>query len=101
MATHSSILAWRIPYRGAWGYSLWGHKVLDTTEQLNNNNNNNNSLTAGSAAQLYSRPGPQALKQTTWVSAPFLNAEILGRLPSCNHSQNWYEDETSHCWEST
>ena len=27
-ASHSSILAWRIPY------SPWGHKELDTTEQL-------------------------------------------------------------------
>ena len=36
MATHSSILAWRIPRdRGAWlGYSPWGHKESDTTEQL-------------------------------------------------------------------
>ena len=35
MATHSSILAWRIPKdRGALeGYSLWGHKELDATEQ--------------------------------------------------------------------
>ena len=37
MATHSSILAWRIPMdRGAWGvggkYSPWGCKELDTTE---------------------------------------------------------------------
>ena len=32
-ATHSSILAWRIPMdRGAWLYSLWGHKESDTTE---------------------------------------------------------------------
>ena len=29
-ATHSSILAWRIP----WIYSPWGCKELDTTEQL-------------------------------------------------------------------
>ena len=29
-ATHSSILAWRIP----WIYSPWGHKKSDTTEQL-------------------------------------------------------------------
>ena len=29
-ATHSSILAWRIP----WAYSPWGHKESDTTEQL-------------------------------------------------------------------
>ena len=34
MATHSSILAWRIPMdRGAWGgYSSWGHKESDTAE---------------------------------------------------------------------
>ena len=36
MATHSSILAWRIlKARGAWlGYSPWGRKESDTTEQL-------------------------------------------------------------------
>ena len=36
MATHSSILAWRIPIdRGALaGYSSWGGKELDTTERL-------------------------------------------------------------------
>ena len=34
MATHSSILAWRIPMdRGIWsGYSPWGRKESDTTE---------------------------------------------------------------------
>ena len=47
MATHSIILAWRIPWtRGTWwatvhgvtkswnlvGYSPWGHKELDTSE---------------------------------------------------------------------
>ena len=30
VATHSSILAWRIPCL----YSPWGHKELDMTEQL-------------------------------------------------------------------
>ena len=35
MATHSSILAWRIPMdRGAWRASLWGCKESDMTEQL-------------------------------------------------------------------
>ena len=36
MATHSSILAWRIPMdREAWqGYSPWGRKKSDMTEQL-------------------------------------------------------------------
>ena len=33
MATHSSILAWRIPMdREAWWASLWGRKESDTTE---------------------------------------------------------------------
>ena len=37
MATHSSILAWRIPMdreRSLVGYSLWGCKESDTTERL-------------------------------------------------------------------
>ena len=36
MATHSSILAWRIPWTEEPGglYSPWGHKQSDTTEQL-------------------------------------------------------------------
>ena len=35
MATHSSILAWRIQWmRSLTGYSLWGRKESDTTEQL-------------------------------------------------------------------
>ena len=33
MATHSSILAWRIPWtEEPAGYSPWGHKESDTTE---------------------------------------------------------------------
>ena len=33
MATHSSILAWRIPVRGSLvGCRLWGRAELDTTE---------------------------------------------------------------------
>ena len=35
MATHSSILAWRIPMdRGAWRATAHGVAELDTTEQL-------------------------------------------------------------------
>ena len=38
MATHSSILAWKIPrtegQRSLVGYSPWGRKELDTTEQF-------------------------------------------------------------------
>ena len=33
MATHSSVLAWRIPRRGSLvGCHLWGHTELDTSE---------------------------------------------------------------------
>ena len=36
MATHSSILAWRsLGQRSLAGYSPWGRKMLDMTEQLN------------------------------------------------------------------
>ena len=36
MATHSSSLAWRIPWTEELGglYSPWGHKESDTTEYL-------------------------------------------------------------------
>ena len=36
MATHSSILAWRVPPdRGAWWATVhWGHKESDTAERL-------------------------------------------------------------------
>ena len=35
MATHSSILAWRIPWtEEPGGCSPWGHRESDTTEQL-------------------------------------------------------------------
>ena len=34
MATHSSILAWRIPWTEEPGYSPWGLKELDMTERL-------------------------------------------------------------------
>ena len=35
MATHSTILVWRVPWTGNLaGYSPWAHKESDTTEQL-------------------------------------------------------------------
>ena len=35
MATHSSTLAWKIPWkRSLVGYNPWGHKESDTTERL-------------------------------------------------------------------
>ena len=32
LATHSNILAWKIPKRSLVRYSLWGHKESDMTE---------------------------------------------------------------------
>ena len=34
MATHSSVLAWEIPWKSLEGWSLWGCKELDTIEWL-------------------------------------------------------------------
>ena len=34
MATHSSILAWKIPWTEEPGGSPWGHKELDMTQRL-------------------------------------------------------------------
>ena len=36
MATHSSILAWKLPWTEEPGYSSWGTKELDMTKQLSN-----------------------------------------------------------------
>jgi len=43
MATHSNILAWRIPWTDKPGglYSPWGHKESDTTEQLSTTTGSN------------------------------------------------------------
>ena len=35
MATHSNILAWRIPWTEKPGGLFWGHKELDMTQWLN------------------------------------------------------------------
>ena len=45
MVTHSSILAWRIPWTEEPGeYSPWGCKELDTTEQLTHRLNETSTL---------------------------------------------------------
>ena len=38
MSTHSSILAWEIPWREEPGKLQWGRKRVVTTDQLNSNN---------------------------------------------------------------
>ena len=39
MVIYSSILAWKITWTEEPGYSPWGHKESDTTQQLNKDNN--------------------------------------------------------------
>ena len=41
MTTHSSILAWKIPWRSLAGFSPQGCKELDRTEQLSTHTDNN------------------------------------------------------------
>ena len=44
MATHCSILAWRVPWtEEPGGYSPWGHKGSDTTEPLSTHKANSQS----------------------------------------------------------
>ena len=46
MATHSSTLAWRVPWgRNLVGYSPWDHKELDTTESWTQLSDFTHSLT--------------------------------------------------------
>ena len=70
MATHSSILAWRIPYgqRSLEGYSPWGLKESDTIEQL-------------------------STAQTTWIrvkdqSQPFSRTKMKFLCSTINTSQH-------------
>ena len=45
MATHSSILAWRIPWtEEPGGYSPWGHKETDTTAYTHTHTHVRNTL---------------------------------------------------------
>ena len=45
MATHSSVLAWRIPGMGCWvGCRLWGHTESDTTEATQQQTKRDTSL---------------------------------------------------------
>ena len=61
MATHSSILAWIIPWTREPGkLSPWGHKEIDTTERLSP------FLISLSAGELEFAPRPQAYGRAKW-----------------------------------
>ena len=57
MATCSSILAWEIPWtEELGGYSPWGHKEWDMTEQLTHFHVHCHSTTSSSVVPFSSRP---------------------------------------------
>ena len=66
MASHSSILAWRIPQRSLVGYSSWGGKESDTTERLKNNK----------ASVLFFRGCCNKLLQSQWLKTTHIHSVI-------------------------
>ena len=88
MATHSSILAWKIPWTGSLaGYSPWGHKKSDLTERLNNHNNKGKQerRTRGFFKE---KPGEDRREtQEVWVQVQFCQ-DVLCDLEQI-HSPLW------------
>ena len=111
MATHSSILALEIPWqRSLVGYSPWGHKESDTTEQLASNNEvtqreegHLEELSCFSGCQQTETPRKQVLNQNKrdfshcqsclkrgWTKAnEVLSMKML--------KQNWTSMDRRHC----
>ena len=79
MATHSSILAWRIPWmRSLEGYIPWGHKESDTTEWL--------TLSLSTVTERLNRSCWQS-----WSVCNRLFQDVIGRETVTKESQ------TEHC----
>ena len=77
MATHSSILAWEIPWTQEIGdYSPWGHEELNTTEQLSTTQQGIFSTTR----TLTSTGTLLAPRPTTEAREPYLEREVQGAL---------------------
>ena len=73
MATHSSFLAWRIPWtEEPLGYSPWGHEELNTTEQLSTTQQGIFSTTR----TLTSTGTLLAPRPTTEAREPYLGREV-------------------------
>ena len=75
MATHSSILAWRIPGTGSLvGCRLWGHTELDTTEVT--------AAAAGTKPPPYIKTALQVTSLVVqWLRLCAPNAGSLGSIP--------------------
>ena len=71
MATHSSILSWRISWTEVpgGGYSPWDHKESDTTEQLT-------LLSVGQELRFYSKMGMRQLRGLRGARWHMLTAKL-------------------------
>ena len=97
IATHSNILAWRIPWTGEpGGYSPWGRKESDTTEWLTH------SLAGGPSAPLCSAllafliaqscplrtaPGFMPVSPTSNILKLYVSPFLSRGIFSCYHSK--------------
>ena len=72
MATHSSILAWEIPWtEEPGGIQCWGHKESDTTEHIRMITTPSSGSTTGMHPRSHSQPaGGQAPSQLTHSGGP-------------------------------
>ena len=73
MATHSNMLAWRIPWIEERGglYSSWGRKELDTTEQLSTQHSCYTCNLSKKCTVVALNP-PNLMKIASWVAELFL-----------------------------
>ena len=92
IATHSSILAWKIPWAEEPGYSPWGHRESDMTERLSTHMQEVNYLKNQFSSVPQSCPtfvtpwtaGPQASLSITNFWSLFKLTSIESVMPS-NH----------------
>ena len=83
MATHSSILAWRIPMeRGAWRAIVYGVAESDTTEQLSTENF---SMVNKVTITTLGFPGGSDSKESSCNAADLGSIPELGRSPGEGH----------------
>ena len=83
MATHSSILAWRIPWRGAWWATVHGvAKELDTTEQKQTHTGLSQALVAAAAAA-------KSLQSCLTLCDPIDGSPPGSAVPGFSRQEHW------------
>ena len=83
MATHSSILAWRIPWRGAWWATVPGAaKELDTSEQKQTHTGLSQALVAAAAAA-------KSLQSCLTLCDPIDGSPPGSAVPGFSRQEHW------------